>query len=114
MEELKRVEEMLCSDDDELIKLAFVILRNNYKLAKFIFEKYYILDSIIGDGLYYIELFDGPRRNSFSRFDSEVIYPKIGEDNNTLQFSVTNYIGFYAVRKLTINERNAQKMEKDI
>lgn len=47
MEELKRVEEMLCSDDDELIKLAFVMLRNNYKLAKFIFEKYYILDSII-------------------------------------------------------------------
>lgn len=114
MEELKRVEEMLCSSDDELIKLAFVILRNNYQLAKCICEKYYKGESIIGDGHYYIELFDGPRRDSFSKFNSGIIYPKTGEDNNTLQLSVTSYVGFYGVRKLKVNERDAQKVEKDI
>lgn len=114
MEELKRVEEMLCSSDDELVNLAFVILRNNYQLAKYICDKYYKGDSVMGGGYYYIELCDGQRRLYNKRFTSGVIYPKPGEDNNTLELNVTGYVGFYGVRKLKVNERDAQKMEKDI
>lgn len=113
MEELKRVEEMLCSSDDELINLAFIILKSNYTLAKQISEKYYKGESVMGDGYYYIELFDGPLRISNITITSGPIYPKVGEDNNILQFNTTSYVGFYGVRKLKVNERDAQKVEKD-